>query len=310
MTRAADARPMLARRTLLGAASALLAPTAFAQDEQVESAERMRGRRLSVPVHIGGEGPFAFAVDSAANASVIADDLALSLGLPSAGTIGMHTLVARELVETVRTGEVRSGQLRVAEARLALATRVGLNGADGLIGRDLLKAHRLVLRFHGQGQAAITRSRQSGRGMLDPAPQTERFSAEAEARHGGLLMIDVRSGAATGKAIIDTGAAITIVNTAFARAAAASPVTLDNGLREARIMSPTGRSVMAVPMRLRRLHFAGVTLEQTPVLVADVHTFDIWGFGGRPATLLGTDILSLFQTVTIDLRRAELVLDV
>lgn len=301
---------MLLRRDLITAASALFLPgVAGAQDPAVESSERLRGRRLSVPVFIGERGPFAFALDSAANASVISGDLAATLGLASAGTIGMHTLIAREVVETVRAPEVRSGNLHAPEVRLAIASRLGLDGADGLIGRDLLTDHRLVLRFRGEAFAAITRSRRPGGGMLDPAPQTTRFRADAEERHRGLLMIDVRSGDASGKAIIDTGAAITIVNTAFAEAAGASPITLDDGARVARVSSPTGLSVTAVPMRLRMLHFAGVTLRETPVLVGDFHTFEIWGLSGRPAMLLGTDVLGQFQTVVIDLKRNELLLE-
>lgn len=306
--RTADPRATLPRRALL-AAALLLPGIAAAQDPAVESSERLRGRRLSVPVFIGERGPFAFALDSAANASVISDDLAASLGLESAGPIGMHTLIAREVVETVRAPEVRSGNLHAREVRFAIASRFGLDGADGLIGRDLLTDHRLVLRFRGQALAEITRSRRPGGGMFDPAPQTARFQADAEERHRGLLMIDVRSGEASGKAIVDTGAAITIVNTAFAEAAGAAPITLDDGARVARVTSPTGLSVTAIPMRLRRLHFAGVSLRETPVLVGDFHTFDIWGLSDRPAMLLGTDVLGQFQTVIIDLKRGELLLE-
>lgn len=306
--RTADPRATLPRRALL-AAALLLPGIAAAQDPAVESSERLRGRRLSVPVFIGERGPFAFALDSAANASVISDDLVASLGLESAGPIGMHTLIAREVVETVRAPEVRSGNLHAREVRFAIASRFGLDGADGLIGRDLLTDHRLVLRFRGQALAAITRSRRPGGGMFDPAPQTARFQADAEERHRGLLMIDVRSGEASGKAIVDTGAAITIVNTAFAEAAGAAPITLDDGARVARVTSPTGLSVTAIPMRLRRLHFAGVSLRETPVLVGDFHTFDIWGLSDRPAMLLGTDVLGQFQTVIIDLKRGELLLE-
>ena len=314
MTERPEDPPMLSRRRLLGAASVLAAPAfarpVLAQDATVESAERLRGRRLSVPVLIGEAGPFSFALDSAANASVIADDLAARLSLVPAGPIGMHTLIAREVVETVTAPRLRSGNLYAPAPRLALASRTGLDGADGLIGRDLLNDHRLVMRFEGQGVAEITRSRQTGRGMLDPAPQMARFRALAEERHGGLLMIDVRSAAADGKAIIDTGAAITIVNGAFARASGATPIVLDNGSRVAVVTSPTGRSVTATPMQLPRLHFAGVTLRNTPVLVGDFHTFGVWDLADRPAMLLGVDVLGRFKTVIIDLRRRELVLEV
>lgn len=315
MTRRSDLRATLPRRALLAAASALFLPGPVKAQEPlphpgVESAEHLRGGRLSIPVFIGGQGPFDFAVDSAANASVIAEDLAARLSLTPAGPIGMHTLIAREVVETVRALNVRSGDLHADAVRFALAPRIGLIGADGLIGRDLLADHRLLLNFRGVALAAISRSRRVGDSMLDPRRPTARFQTPAEERLNGLLMIDARSRTAQAKAIIDTGAEVTIVNTAFARAARASPLVLDDGSTSRTLTSPTGLSVEARPMRLRNLHFAGIGLEYVPVLVGDFHTFDLWGLSDRPAALLGTDVLGLFETVIIDLKRGELVLEV
>ena len=312
MTGSNKSRATLPRRAVLAAAPALLLPAlARAQDgPAVESAERLRGGRLSIPVLIDGHGPFDFAVDSAANASVIAADLAARLALPSAGPIGMHTLIAREVVETVRATNVRSGDLNAAEVRFALAPRIGLIGADGLIGRDLLKDHRLLLNFRGVALASISQSRRVGDSFLDPRRPSARFQTPAEERLRGLLMIDARSRTATARAIIDTGAAVTIVNTAFAVAAGASPIVLDDGSTSQRVMSPTGLAVEARAMRLRDLRFADISLQQVPVLVGDFHTFDLWGLSDRPAALLGTDVLGLFETVIIDLKRGELVLEI
>lgn len=312
MTRLSRAPATLPRRAVLAAVPALcLPPVPRAQDAPaVESDRRLRGGRLSVPVRIDDRGPFAFAVDSAANASVIAEDLAARLALPSAGSVGMHTLIAREVVQTVRASHVRSGDLEADAVRFALAPRLGLMGADGLIGRDLLAEHRLLLNFRGAALAAISRSRRVGDSILDPRRPTARFRAPAEERLRGLLMIDARSRAVRAKAIIDTGAEVTLINTAFARAARASPIVLDDGSTSRTLTSPTGLSVQARPMQLRDLHFAGVGLERLPVLVGDFHTFDVWGLADRPAALLGTDVLGLFETVIIDLKRQELVLEI
>ena len=314
MTRTSRGHATLLRRALLAAVPALLlSGLARAQDappvSSVESVERLRGGRLSIPVFIDGRGPFDFAVDSAANASVIADDLATQLALPSAGPIGMHTLIAREIVETVSARNVRSGDLNAETVRFALAPRTGLIGADGLIGRDLLAEHRLLLNFRGGARAAISRSRRVDDSILDPRRPTARFQTPAEERLRGLLMIDARSRTAQAKAILDTGAEVTIINTAFARAARASPIVLDDGSTSRTLFSPTGLSVEARPMQLRNLHFAGIGLDYVPVLVGDFHTFDLWGLSDRPAALLGTDVLGLFETVIIDLKRGELILE-
>src|SRR6478672_2289803 len=310
MTGFSSRRGALHRRALLAAPFAMIPASALAQDAPtIETPERLRGGRLSTPVFINGRGPFDFAVDSAANASVIAQDLAESLSLAPAGPIAMHTLIAREVVETVRAPRVRSGALESANVRFALAPRLGLNGADGLIGSDLLAGHRLVLNFRGVALATISQSRREGDSFLSARRPTARFQTPTDERLNGLLMIDVRSRTARAKAIIDTGAEVTIVNTAFARAAGASPITLRDGSRSQRVASPTGLSVDAAAVMLPNLHLAGIGLEQVPALAGDFHTFEVWGLADQPAALLGVDVLGLFETAIIDLKRGELVLE-
>ena len=310
MTRSFKDRATLPRRAFLAAAPALiLAGPAAAQDPVLEGAGRLRGGRMSTPVMIDDRGPFSFAVDSAANASVIAEDLARALGLAPAGQIGMHTLIAREVVDTVTARRVRSGTLDRQDVRLALAPRLGLDGADGLIGADLLADHQLVLSFRGSQTARIGRPRHLATDFLAPENPTTRFQAPAENRLGSLLAVNARSGNAHGLAIIDTGAEVSIVNTAFAVAAGASPIVLRDGSTSQRVGSPTGRSVEARPMMLRDFRFAGVILTRVPVLVGDFHTFDLWGLSDRPAALLGVDLLGLFERVVVDLKRGELVID-
>lgn len=304
------------RRTLLIAGPcSLIAPSVLAQDAgarsgpTTETSDRQRGGRLSTPVFIDGMGPFDFAIDSAANASVIARDLADSLSLVSAGPVGMHTLIAREVVETVRAPIVRSGNLNSANVRLAVVPRAGLSGACGLIGSDLLAGHRLVLNFRGAARATISRSRREGDSFFSRPHRTARLETATEERLNGLVAVDLRARSARARAIIDTGAEVTIVNTAFARAAGALPTAMDDGSRSQRVASPTGRSGEATPMILPDLRFAGVGLRQVPVLAGDFHVFDLWGLADRPAALLGIDVLGLFETAIVDLKRGELVLE-
>jgi len=63
-------------------------------------------------------------------------------------------------------------------------------------------------------------------------------------------------------------------------------------------------------MMLDLLQFGDITLRNLPVLVGDFHVFDLWNLNDRPAMLLGVDVMKLFERVVVDLRRAELVLQV
>jgi hypothetical protein len=112
------------------------------------------------PVFIDGRGPFAFALDTGASYSVIDQELADELNLPSAGPPVEVTGVAA----TAEAGQVRAGGWRVGVVPLPGDTMVTLDLSEpnrrlklrGLLGSDVLSrfgavtvdyAHqRLVLR--------------------------------------------------------------------------------------------------------------------------------------------------------------------
>src|SRR4051794_40215139 len=49
-----------------------------------------QAKRVTVPVAIDGRGPYPFVVDTGANSSVIAAELAQALGAPDAGSAPVH----------------------------------------------------------------------------------------------------------------------------------------------------------------------------------------------------------------------------
>lgn len=298
----------LTRRTVAAAGLfGLASPTPWrAQDAPSFSSSDQRQGLLTVPVTINDRGPYAFAIDSAANTSVLARDLAVGLDLPDAGEVTMHTLVAGERAPTVRADRVRTGALNARDVRLVVTGRQGLLGLDGLLGTDLLAGLRLVLHFGRRTRIDITRPRRWG----DNAGDGQRLNASAgEQRFNGLLMVDAAARTVPCKVIIDTGARMTVINTALARQAGAQPLILPDGTTVSRVLSPTGRDAVAEAMLLPELQLGGIRLTRVPVLVGDFHTFAIWGLADQPAALLGVDLLGLFRTVIIDLKRGELVLD-
>lgn len=303
----------LTRRTmaLAGLMTASLAPRAFARSQDgaaFASSQQQRGL-LTVPVRINDRGPYAFAIDSAANASVIAADLALGLELADAGEVTMHTVVAGEQARTVRATRVRTGALDVRNVRLVVADRPAMDGLDGLLGTDLLAGLRLVLNFRGRTRVNVTRPRRGGDRGRDGLRLDARAPTTGEQRFNGLLMIEALARTVPCKVIVDTGAKMTIINSVLAERANAQPLVLPDGTTLSRVVSPTGRGATAEAMLLPELQLGGVQLTRIPVLVGDFHTFSVWGLADQPAMLLGVDLLGLFRTVTIDLRRGELVLD-
>lgn len=300
---------MVNRRMLVaGAVGAAFSPyPAIARQESFENEDVRRGR-ATVPVFLNDQGPFHFMVDTAATASVISADLAERLGLADAGPIGMHTLIGREVVPTVRVAQVRSGAMNAPDVRLAVGQRAAMGGLDGLLGCDLLVDRTLILNFRGTQRVRIARSNAPARGFHSGVTPGIPLVVRGQRLSGNLLMIPAWVGRTYTVAIIDSGAEGTIINRAAARAGNATPLTPRDGQMIRWIQSPTGEVTWGQAMALPSLRVGDLTISNLAVAVGDFHSFKLWGFEGQPAILVGLDILRRFSVVHIDLKRSELSL--
>lgn len=278
------------------------APTAdptYTGDEHV-------GNRVTAEVRLAGGRELTFAIDSAANSSVLAEDLLDETPHRRIGRVIMHTLVGPESAEAIIVPRMQSGAVDVDNVRLAIGSREGLNGLDGLMGADVLAGRRLVLKFGREIVSRIERSRALAPGRLSIQDPRNHLTTPVEARFSSLVMIRALFGPDEGRAIIDSGASMTMINTVAARVAGVRPLATTTGETVTSIQSPTGATTPARLGLLPSLSFADAHVSRLPVLVGDFHTFDEWGLSDTPAGLLGLDVLSLFETVSIDLRRREL----
>ncbi|MDI6624187.1 MAG: pepsin/retropepsin-like aspartic protease family protein [Brevundimonas sp.] len=312
----------LSRRLVGGALlGALVAPgslaapgAAWSQETQIDEfrADQTTDRvhRSTVPVFINGQGPLRFAVDTAASASVVAGDLVERLGIAPAGELDMHTVIGLERVPAVRARTLSSGSLSVGEARMAVGTRPGLIGLDGLLGLDLLAEQRLIMRFRGQGRSSINRSRPDPDQFLGVVRPRVRFQPP---QGGGaeLMVVNALVRGQAVQAVVDTGAQVTLINPALAEAASARPFqsrAASSG--NALVQSPTGRAALAQAMVVSAVHFDELVLDRLAVLMGDFHIFRLLGLENTPAMLMGVDVLGVFERVVIDLKRGEIIMDV
>lgn len=266
--------------------------------------------RSTVPVRINGEGPFRFVLDTAANASVVASDIAERLGITPAGQLDMHTIIGLERVPAVRADTLSSGSLTATSARLAVGSRAGLIGVDGLLGLDLLAGQRLILRFRGGGGSSINRSRPDQDQFLGVVRPRVRFEPPRPGVGPHLMLVDAVARGRTVRAVIDTGAQVSLINPTLARMVGARPLVTRSAETGRSVQSPTGRQAGAQAMVLTAVRFDQLVLDRLAVLMGDFHIFRYLGLGDAPAMLLGVDVLGLFERVAIDMARGEIVMDV
>ena len=108
---------------------------------------------LVVPVHLNGQGPFQFVLDTGATLTCIDRSLSDSLGLSERtgmyGTgagIGGSGNVQMVAVDSLRIGHTQAFDLTACELDLANLQTAGIH-VDGLLGLNFLKSFRMTLDF-------------------------------------------------------------------------------------------------------------------------------------------------------------------
>jgi len=195
------------RRLMLSGGLASLCAAAPSADPQIP-VDRVNGRCL-VPVRLDG-GLARMVLDTGAARSVITRAAALRLGLSLDPWVQTTLRGAGGQLETHRNADVRMAAIgparllqRPSEPGLSLAvTSSGLDGADGLLGGDILRYFDLDLDVP-HGRMAL---RQAGRSRAGPGavPLTPLWP--------DLLLAPVALQGQELTALVDTGSSVSLVN--------------------------------------------------------------------------------------------------
>ena len=250
-------------------------------------------RRMTVAVRINDAGPFGFVVDTGANQSVIAKDLADRLGLPSGAPAPVNGVAGVQIAPTT-SARLEIGKRSSPVQTLSILPRAGVGG-DGMLGLDSIGDSALTLDFAGRDLRI-----DSGRGnWRDP----DAIAVKARRRDGQLTLVDVYLAGLPLTAFIDSGAESTIGNMALRQMALTrNPKSL---WTETSIISSTGQAIQAEMADLVDLRVGNLRVPVWPVAFADLHTFKMWNMTDKPAILIGVDILSRFDSVCLDFARDE-----
>ena len=254
-----------------------------------------RSTRMTLPVKIDGQGPFAFIIDTGADRTVISAELAARLNLPRGAPVTLHGASGEKEVETGRiaTLDVGGRTLRDISAPLLWVSDLG---ADGMLGVDALADRHITLDFI-RNQMTSTESR---RDDFEPGAIVVR----GKYRFGQLILVDARLRDVFVYVILDTGAQDSIGNPVLRRMLTTGDPKRDL-FSATKILSVTGQTTKAEFQTVNRLTLGKIVVNNVPVAFAPLHTFKIFGLEDKPALLLGMDILSKFRRVSIDFKRRE-----
>lgn len=247
--------------------------------------------RMTVPITIGGKGPYHFLIDTGAERTVISTELADQLGLDPGGRARMHSMSGVGDVGTVIIPDLQVSRKRVAAIHAPALKRANI-GASGMLGIDTLQSQRVLFDFQNQ-RMTITPSR-----VAERAREPDTIVVTARSRLGRLVLVDARIDGEKIMVVLDTGSEVTIGNEALRRRLIAKKKIGPTVPLE--LISVTGGAVTADYTRARQIRIGGLMIGDMGVAFADVHPFKQLGLEHRPALLLGMDALRLFERVSVD----------
>ena len=254
-----------------------------------------RSSRLTLAVMVNGKGPYAFLVDTGSDRTSISRELAAILVLPPGPKVIIHGSGGADPAQTVVIDELAIGNRTIKHVEAPALAAKNL-GADGMLGVDALRDLHLVMDF---------RALRLSSSVSRPEPIDEHtIVVRGKSRYGQLILANSKVHGVPVLVVLDSGSDLSIGNPALlklltGRQPASAPQ------RTTHIVTATGRHMTLELDEIAEATVGGVTIRNMPLAFAQLHTFDRFGLTHQPALLLGMDVLSLCQKVTVDLRRRE-----
>jgi hypothetical protein len=261
---------------------------------------RDRIGRILIPVRVNGRGPFQFILDTGANTTVLAPQLAEALGL----TVDLNQLVTMSgvtgslPVPTAEVEHIEAGAIRLENRRLAVA-QASLIGTDGILGSDGLE-NKLVLADFAHDRVEILDARRHR-----AASDLRRIPART--LFGRLLIVDAWVGRIKVAAVIDTGGQRTLGNSALY-----AKLGLHPGMTRyeaAQVVGATDTWQYGQRYVVPRITIAyNLDITDLAVVFGDFYIFQRWDLERTPAIVIGMDMIGTLDTFGVDYLRAEVEL--
>lgn len=291
------------RRVALGLISLIMAISAFAQDVPETTSEDTaaiaqqfgidRTDRMTVQVRVNGSEAVPFIVDTGAERTVIANDLARKLALDAGPTLTLATISGKYQVNSFFIDTLSTTAVNLEGIEAPGLERSNL-GAYGLLGIDSLEDSRVHLDFAHKTMDVLPSRKTRGKTKLENGM----IVVNAKRKAGRMILSSARIDGIKVDIILDTGAQSSMANFALRDKLRRRHLTID--YIPVKMKSVTGTILDGNYTQIRQIDVGGLTINDMPMTFAENYAFAALGLKERPAILLGMDALRLFDRVLID----------
>ncbi|WP_162935736.1 retropepsin-like aspartic protease [Tsuneonella amylolytica] len=297
---AAASEPGPAPAPVLAASLEAVPDFADIPPEDLIDGTRDRYSRMTVPVTIGGKGPFRFMIDTGSQATVVTPRLREQLQMPSLGRATLVSIAARTEIDLVRVDGLAFGS-RVFDGIHAPLLEAHHIGADGILGLDSLQDLRVLIDFRGETIAV-------GDGKELGGNKGYEIVVRARRKLGRLIITDADIDGVRTAVVVDTGAQGSMGNRALQRR-----LRVKDGIpltsTDVTGTPITGNLGVARQVVIGRGGVKRMELNAIRINYADAPAFAALGLANKPALILGIEDLRLFDRVAIDFSDRTLLFD-
>ncbi|TCP72798.1 aspartyl protease [Sphingomonas sp. PP-CE-1G-424] len=258
--------------------------------------------RMTVPVTIAGAGPFPFVVDTGAQRTVIARELAATLGLAPGRIVRVTGMTGSDSIGTVMIPSLKVSVIGSAAIEAPAISAINL-GARGLLGIDTLQDHAVKIDFDTKTMTVTPSRKRQNRERVGP----DEIVIKARSLFGQLVVTDAYCNGIRIRVILDTGTSVSMANGALRRKVTRKGLGRAGPSQSVSLTGVTGETVVADYTTIDRVTIGSLSLGDVPVAFTaiDAPPFRQFGLSERPAMLLGMDVLQLFRRVDIDFANRE-----
>jgi len=261
--------------------------------------------RLTTKVFINGAGPFHFLVDTGAERTLIASDIADRLALPHGRRVMVEGIIRGLPADLVHIGRLEMGGLVCPHLEVPVLPRA-MTTVDGYLGLDVLDERRVIFDFRA-GTLTVTEAQGffSSLWAHEDEAVVRTLGTSGRLRASDCLVNGVRAAA-----FVDTGAEVSVSNPALYAALQRHAAERQVLHGQVGLYGVTGGKVTGLDTNVDEIRLGRVGLTYTELVVANLEVFDLWGLNKEPALLIGMDCLRRFSRVSIDYGRKELRFEV
>ncbi|WP_288456658.1 retroviral-like aspartic protease family protein [uncultured Sphingomonas sp.] len=240
---------------------------------------------LVVPAFVNGKGTVPFILDTGADGTHVYEWFARQQALKAVTPIRVVGMTGAATMPTYRLDSIAVDGRTIRDVDVTgLPDRKDAEIAAGVTGNDLMDGAVAIFDFPCRTVSLLAKP-VAMRRILTRGAVMIRAGTVAE---GTQLTLPVTVNGATGIAVLDTGSRGTQINTAFARAAHLAAAGFARGET---LYGAAGEAMGTREGKVGTVSFAGRTIRDVTVRVADLSVFQSFGIGDGPAMILGINAM-------------------